>query len=383
MIAHDPVVDADSHVLEPADLWLNYIDPKYRELAPRVTVDKDGRDVFQVPGGVGTVRGSTQFEKGVGHLGAFGAAWGLCPLEQPYASCRAGYDPGARLAYMDGEGIDVAALYPSLGLVLGGLSDPEHAAACYRAYNRWLAEFCAASPDRLIGVAMLPLQSVELAIQELRYARSTLGLRAIFVRPNPYAGRQLGDGAYAPLWQEAQELDCAVAIHTGSAGDMPTIGMDRIGQHFMTRHIVAHAFENMLAMVNMVFGGICERFPRLRVGFFEGGGGWLPGWLDRLDRHHEKVFSDDILTSKPSAIFKRQCWIAFDPTERSLPHAVDYLGADNILFATDYPHPDGVPAAVGLIRDNERLAAESRRKILGENALAFYGSAPARRGGAR
>lgn len=366
------VFDADSHVLEPPHLWDEYIDPAYRDVAPKFGVNDEGKDILHVSGAPDRVSGPTLFEKSVGHLGAFGAAWGRGPLDIRYLDCKGGYDPHARVAYMDTEGIDATALFPSAGLLLGGLEDPKHAAACYRAYNRWLADFCGAYPDRLHGIAMIPLQSVELAIEEVRFARKTLGMGAAFIRPNPYAGRLLDDPAYQPFWAEVQELDMSIAVHTGSAGDMPTIGMDRYGDQFMTRHIVTHTMENMLAMLNIVFCAVCEDFPKIRFGFFEGGGGWVAGWLDRMDRHYLKVFSDDRLSVRPSEIFKRQCWIGFDPLEGSLPYIADYLGADRILFTTDYPHPDGIPEAVPHIRDNAKLSDEAKRLILVDNAKAFF-----------
>jgi uncharacterized protein len=366
------VFDADSHVLEPPHLWSEYTDPAYRDRVPKFAVSAEGKDIVHVPGAPDRVSGPTLFEKSVGHLGAFGAAWGKGPLDIRYLECQGGYDPHARIAHMDLEGIDAAALFPSVGLLLGGLEEPQHAAAIYRAYNRWLADFCRPYPDRLVGIAMIPLQSVELAIEEVRFARKTLGMTTGFIRPNPYGGRLVSDPVYKPFWQEVQELDFGIAVHTGSAGDMPTIGMDRYGNQFMTRHIVTHTMENMLAMLNIVFCGVCEDFPKIRFGFFEGGGGWVAGWLDRMDRHYLKVFSDDRLTAPPSEIFKRQCWIGFDPAENALPYIVDYIGADRVFFTTDYPHPDGIPDAVRFIRDNAKLSAEAKQLILTDNAKTFF-----------
>ena len=161
------VIDTDSHVLEPPNLWKEYIDPRYRDRAPYIFTDAEGHDCLHLEQDSGSrATGDTVFEKGVGHLGAFGAAWGNGPLEIPYLNCRAGYEPEARIKHMDNEGIDAAVLYPGIGLVLGGLPDPDFAAACYRAYNRWLANFASFCPERLLPAAMIPLQSVEHAIRE-------------------------------------------------------------------------------------------------------------------------------------------------------------------------------------------------------------------------
>lgn len=367
-MGEDRVIDADTHVLEPANAWVDHIDPQYREQAPRVFVDDDGKERIRIGE---KVWGGPE---GLGHLGAFGAAWGRGSLDIPYDACREGFDPHARVAFMDREGYDSTFLFPSLGLVMGGL-EPQFAAACYRAYNRWLALFCRPYPTRLHGIAMLPMQDVELAIAEARHAREVLGMSAVFVRPNPYAGRMLHHPDYEPLWATLEELDLAVAIHSGSASDLPTVGVDRFmdsfSPTFMTRHIVSHTLEEMLAAVSMIFCGVCDRHPGLRVGFFEGGGGWMAGWLDRMDRHYQKVFSDAKLSCSPSEIFRRQCWVTFDPGEGSLPHIASYLGIDRILFATDFPHPDGVPDGVARVRSLS-LSAADKRRILCDNALAFY-----------
>jgi uncharacterized protein len=366
------VIDTDSHVLEPPDLWKKYIDPRYRDSAPYIYTDANGRDCLQLGQSAGSrATGDTVFEQGVGHLGAFGAAWGHGPLEIPYLECRAGYEPEARIKHMDGEGVDAAVLFPGIGLVLGGLPDPDFAAACYRAYNRWLADFASSYPDRLLPAAMVPLQSVEHAIRELKYSREELGMSRIFVRPNPYNGRMHHDPSFRPFWQAVQDLDISVAIHSGSAGDMPTSGMEHFGDWFMTRHIVTHTMDVMKAMLSLVFCGVCSRFPGIRFAFFEGGGGWVAGWLDRMDRHFQKNFYDGDLTEKPSDIFKRQCWIAFDPAEGSLPHIAEYIGHDRILWSSDFPHPDGVPDGTRYILGNPRLTTSHKRAILGGNARAF------------
>ena len=176
------------------------------------------------------------------------------------------------------------------------------------------------------------------------------------------------------MGREVQELDVSVAIHSGSAGDMPTVGMDRFGDWFLTRHIVTHTMEVMMSAVSIVFCGVCERFPAIRFGFFEGGGGWIAGWLDRFDRHHEKVFADSKLSIPPSDIFKRQCWIAFDPGERALPNIAEYIGSDRVLYASDYPHPDGQwPHTIKVIEEQiGHLSSENKTRVLRSNAERLF-----------
>jgi uncharacterized protein len=248
------------------------------------------------------------------------------------------------------------------------------AAAMCRAYNRWLADYCRAYPDRLFGVAMLPMQSIELAIEEMRFARTQLGMRAGFLRPNPYNGRMLHHPDYTPFWKEVENLDFAIGLHEGASGGMPQVGVDR----FTTRgakHIVSHTMEMMLAAMSVIWEGVCDRHPRVRIAFLESGGGWIAPWLDRMDRHFDdKGFNDSGLSMRPSELFQRNCWISFEPVEGSLTVLADYIGPHKILWATDYPHPDGFfPGAPKMIADRPGLSEATRREILGGGARRFYG----------
>src|SRR5215813_14447624 len=145
---------------------------------------------------------------------------------------------------MDADGIDAAFLYPSLGLFTGAVEDPGLAAAMSRAYNRWLADYCRPYPDRLFGVAMLPMQSVEQAVDEMRYAREKLGMRGGFLRPNPYHGKKMiNDPMYEPFWAMAEALDFSV-------------GIDRFEEDRAARHMISHTMEMMLAALSVIWGGV-------------------------------------------------------------------------------------------------------------------------------
>ena len=364
------VIDADAHVLEPLDLWeKTYMDPAYRDRAPRLFVDKDGKERLLVEG---KVLGSP---KGLGVIGGIGARQGtVSDVTMKYVEGKkGGFDPHARIPDMDLDGIDAAFLYPSLGLFAGAIDDPKLAAAVCRAYNRWLADYCRPYPDRLFGVAMLPMQSIDLAIEEMRYARKELGMRGGFLRPNPYNGRMLHHPDYRPFWAEVQELDCSIGLHEGASGGMPQVGVDRFETRG-ARHIISHTMEMMLAAMSVIWSGVCDRFPRVRIAFLESGGGWIAPWLDRMDRHFDdQGFNDSGLSMRPSELFRRNCWISFEPVEGSLSVLADYIGPHKILWATDYPHPDGFfPGAPELIAKRPELSAETKRQILAGGAMGFY-----------
>ena len=215
------------------------------------------------------------------------------------------------------------------------------------------------------------MQDIGLAIEEMRYARKDLGMKTGFLRPNPYNNRMLGHRDYDPFWAEAQELDFGIGVHEGTGG-MPAAGVERF-EDLAPRHIVSHTVEMMLASLSIIWDGVCERFPKVRIGFMESGGGWIAPWLDRMDRHYDDhgVFSKSTLKMRPTDYFKRQCWISYEPVEGSLAYLVDYVGAERILWATDYPHPDGFfPGAPAQIA--EKLSDENKHKVLAESAKAFY-----------
>ena len=371
MAATLPCISADSHVTEPPDTYVDRIDPAFRDRAPKLITDTDGKQRLLIED---RVIGSS---KGLGVAGAIGARDGVvCDDTMEYSQGRAGgFDPHKRMPDMDMDGIDAAFLYPTLGLSSGAVTDPPLAAACCRAYNRWLSDYCKPYPERLFGVAMLPLQSIDLAIEEMKFARKELGFRAGFLRPNPYNNLLIHDPVYEPFWNAAEDLDFAIGFHEGASAGMPQVGVDR----FKTRgaqHIITHTMEMMLAALSMIWGGVCEKHPKLRVAFLESGGGWIAPWLDRMDRHFDdQGFNDSGLKTRPSELFQRNCWISFEPVESSVGVLADYIGPNKIMWATDYPHRDGFfPGAPDMVRERLKgTSAATHHGVLAGGAMGFYG----------
>ena len=366
-------VDADGHILEPLSLWDDYIDPAFRERRPSFVIDKNGKERLSVEG---KLLGNP---RGIGSLGAVGVRQGTIKAgSQKYADGRkGGFDPHARVVDMDLDGIDAAFLYPSLGLFTGAVEAPDLSAAMCRAYNRWLTDYCKPYPDRLFGVAMLPMQSVELAMAEMRYAREILGMPSGFLRPNPYHGKKmLSDPMYAPFWNLAEELDFPIGFHEGSSNAVSTVGVDRFENDRSARHMISHTMEMMLAALSVIWGGVVDRHPKLRIAFLESGGGWIAPWLDRMDRHFDdKGFNETAPKTRPSELFQRNCWISFEPVENTIAVLADYIGPHKVMWATDYPHQDGFfPDAPKMVRDRlGSLSAEAKHQVMAGGALGFYG----------
>jgi uncharacterized protein len=182
------------------------------------------------------------------------------------------------------------------------------------------------------------------------------------------------DPAYDALWSAAEDLDFSIGIHEGGNSGMPTVGIDRF-EGRGARHITSHTMEMMLACMSMIWGGVCERHPKIRIAFLESGGGWIAPWLDRMDRHFDdQGFNDSGLKTRPSDLFRRNCWISFEPVEGSLKVLAEYIGPHKILWATDYPHRDGFfPGAPQMIKDRTAGASpDVQQQVMAGGAMGFY-----------
>ncbi|MBI3744706.1 MAG: amidohydrolase [Chloroflexi bacterium] len=369
-------VDADGHVLEPADLWMTRIERKHRDQAVRVVWNAEKqREEVAGEGRVILHRGVV----GVGMAGQAFEAFREFGKGIRYASlAKGGFDPQARMQEMAKHQIEAGVLYPSVGLFLGALRDPALAAAHCRVYNDWLAEFCATHPEALYGVAALPLQDVEAAVIEARRAVK-LGLKGAFARPNPHNGRHLDSPAFDPLWSALQDIEMPLALHPAGTPDM--WGTCTLFREYSTsihpfQHSMNFSFDDQFAFSLLVGSGVLERFPRLKVAVLEAGGGWVPYWFDRMD-HFCDVWRWNVphLKHKPSEYFKRQCWVSFDPDERSLPAVASLIGEDRIVWASDYPHLDVTSPCIGAeVRETlSPLPKATRRAILWDNAARLYG----------
>src|SRR5207247_747457 len=209
-------VDADGHVIEPAYLWERELQPRFsaRGFHIRWDAETEQEQVW--------VEERLLLPVGIVGVGMAGRPFEDVGKGVRYAELMpGGTDPRQRLRDMDREGIDVAVLYPSVGLFLEAIGEAALAEACCRVYNDWLADYCRTDPRRLIGIAGLPLQDVGAAVREVRRAVGELGMRGVFVRPNPCRGRALHDRCFDPLWAAIAEAGVPVGLHPSGAGDLP------------------------------------------------------------------------------------------------------------------------------------------------------------------
>jgi predicted TIM-barrel fold metal-dependent hydrolase len=391
------LVDGDGHTVEPKDLWTSRMNARrWGDWIPRYDVDEDGVETFWVGGEV-RAGGRELTERLAAEFGMTLAEWRamLDSLDRP-----GGYDPDARVADLDVEGIAAAVVYPTLSLFYGpvdeieALRDPEFVLDCQRAYNDWVAEFCGARPRRLFGVAAVPLQDVDAAVREAERAVGKLGLKGVFIRPSPYVDElPFSHPVYDRFWAACQDLDVPVGLHPGVHVDTPgacrKLGLTHVDKNTTISNLmvdplhggcalgqaVGNTVDMIVAMGRLLMGGVCERFPRLRLLFLEAGGGWVPTQLERMDEQ-VKAFPLERrwLSLLPSEYFARQCWVSFEPGEWNLAACAGVLGAERILWASDYPHPDiPFPGAARELRESiSRLPAAQQRQIAGGSAIAAY-----------
>jgi predicted TIM-barrel fold metal-dependent hydrolase len=351
------VIDVDGHVFEPDSLWEEHLDPAFIDRRPRLVHDD---------------RGTTRYEL-EGHLvppGTGRGAWVPEGIREASLKREGGVDPIARLVDMDEEGIDVAVLYATAALGLYAFSDLELSIACCRAYNDWLATYCAAAPDRLKGTPALPLRSVPDALDEARRAITELGFVSITM-PCAVFERNPDDAEHDPIFALAEELDVPVGFHAGG----PRFCYSRFVDSYATLHALEFAFDVMFAAATIVCGGVLERFPRLRVLLLEAGAAWGPYLFERLDEHYEKRSDEMPHISKPPSEFLADGRIVVScEGEQHLPHALSGLGTHSVVYASDYPHWDAeFPDTVRHIADRDDLTAAEKSAVLGENAARIYG----------
>lgn len=367
------VIDADGHVMEEGVNWQERLEPALRQRAPHIFRDFRNRPRIMIEGRVWPIAEGP----GLGNPGIFSEDW---PMDNRY---RKGMkEPAARLEDMDLEGIDVAVLFGTLiGLSAGNIADPSLANAICRAYNDWLAEFCARNPARLKGVALVPLQDVQLAVKELERATERLGMPTAMLPTNIH-GKNLDHPDLYPFYDAAQALGVPLCCHAGVGHNgMPGVygtqnaGSERFDVYFFT-HAVSFPFEQMIAMISIVGGGIMDLYPRLRFAFMEAGAGWLPYWAERMDEHYEMLRPQvpKLKRSPSEHVASGRIFVACDPDEKMLPQVLELGGEDVVIYASDYCHWDSrFPDSVRLIADRGELSQKKKAKILGENALRFFG----------
>lgn len=366
-------VDVDGHIMEPPDLWEDRVEPEYRERALRIERDQNGLERLMID------RREIPLMQG-GTLGAFGAIGKdvrpyLIPGKISYkeAMIPGSFIPSERIKVMDAEGIDVTLVYPSLGICWEpACVDPKLAAACCRAYNNWLFEFCKPYPNRLVPVPHIPTLDVREGVKELERT-AKLGAKAIMVVGLPPSGLPLGLPHYDPLWAAAQDADIPVTIHTGTGTG--AVWAKYYPQKDITTwwSFVMSPLDILTHFTSFFNEGTFDRFPRLKLVTLETGIGWLVYWLDRMEEKFNVNGFTSRMKLRPREYYQRQCWISMDPDERLAQFSIEVIGAGKFLWAYDYPHSDSPLNPVKELKANlASLPQDAQRMVFGENAVDLY-----------
>jgi predicted TIM-barrel fold metal-dependent hydrolase len=380
------VIDADTHLTEPHDLWTSRAPRGFEERVPRV-VDVEGDPTWTVDGKVVLARASASSVVGRTGARSRGSAFISWVFDDAHP---AAYDVDARLAVMDELGVFAHIVYPNVagfgGQRFTDLGDDELRLLCVTLYNDAMLEMQDASGGRLFPMGLLPWWDVGQCVAEATRI-AALGLRGVNMTSDPQVQAtiaDLGDRAWDPLWAACADLALPLHFHIGASqtslswfGDSPwpSNGDDQklaIGSAMMY-------LTNARVLANLIYSGLLERHPRLQVVSVESGIGWIPFVLEALDHQAEETAPGtlDYLSLRPSEYFRRQMYACFWFERDDVAHTIERLGEDRILFETDFPHPTCLyPDSLGYAAAGlESVGADVQRKLLQDNAAALYGIA--------
>lgn len=355
-----PVISADSHFTEPPDLWQRYVEPRYRDRAPKVE-HREHTDVVMCDGGV-------MFPVGVMH----GVRWkgGETPTDGRYADIPAsGYNVDARIADIELDGIHAEVLYPTVAMRFFTIEDAELAMVCSRSYNTFAAEFCAARPDRFKAVAVVPLDDLSAALDELHRAKD-LGLVGAMISAMPEGSEPYHDSYYDPFWRAAEALGLPISLHVAT---QRRVNPNRDAtQMFLTYQTVQHM------VIGMIYGGTFDRFPDLQLVSVENDAGWAAHLIERMDYVDGKARArnlnkDHHNVELPSHYWRNNVHYTF-MRDRTAIQCRDIIGVDRLLWSSDFPHGDSTWPDSQKVIDEELgdIPAADQKAILHDNAARLY-----------
>lgn len=296
-------------------------------------------------------------------------------------------DPGGASGwgeFADELKLERAVLYPTRGLAFGRIMDLDWADGIAQAYNNWIYETYVSKDDRLNAVGLIPMQDPELAVLELRRIVNELGLCGAML-PSTGLKTHLGDKEYWPVYEEANRLGCALALHGGAHSGL---GLDNLNV-FAGVHALGHPAGITIGFVSLLFNGIFEKFPNIKFGFLEGGVGWLLMARERCDSSYRAFTAMDprhsLFTLKPGEqvadyivrqIDEGRIFVGIEGDEPDLPYAVKVFGNKPFMFSSDFPHEVNIELCkeeVTEICTNTSLSDDDKEAIMYSNAKRFYG----------
>jgi uncharacterized protein len=376
------VISADCHIdliWLPPDLFTDNSPAKLKDRMPYVIEGRSGKRWvaknganFGLMNGMGSA--GREYVPGQIHRSDRMASTGL--YEDGKKGIRRLSDPELRLKDQERDGVQAEVLYGILGASMR-INDDEAATEMLRIYNEWLGGFCNRHPERYAGLACIPSHDIDAAVQEVERVAKAGSLRGIDIANQPKM-MPLWDPWWNPLWDIVAEVKLPVHMHT-IGGRIPDFSKlpPKVGRAAFATVITTFQMFMAEPLLSMIFSGVLEHHPEIRLVIGESGIGWIPYILDHMDVEWEDQFKDLDLKMKPSDYWHRQCYATYQ-TDRIGIRLIDEIGEDNVMWGSDFPHPDGIwPDSQEYIqREMGHLPERVRRKIICENAAKLYGFGP-------
>ena len=359
-----PVISADSHITEPPNTYLDYIDPAWRDRAPTIVDGGENvGDLFVIEGmsrpvPMGLVAAAGKPAEEIRVMGV--------KFEDLH---RSGWDPSARLADQDRDGVSAEIIYPTVGMQICNHKDFDFKKACFDAYNRWVTEYCSAHPDRLLGCGQTAMRSPEEGIEDLHRIKE-MGLRGVMM-PGLPAVEDYDSTVYDDFWRVAVELELPLSFHILTTRSERTRGPAMNG--FLS---IVRGCQDIMGM--LVLGGVFERHPGLRIVCVEADAGWAPHFMYRMDhaykRHRYWLPPGQQLSKLPSEYFAENIYVTFQDDWTAFRHADD-MNWRRLMWANDFPHSDSTwPWSRKVLNEQASDVTEEQRKaILCDNVVELYG----------
>ncbi len=373
------VISADCHidlVWLPPDLFTANAPGRLRDRMPYVTDGDKGPQwvtrqgsYFGLVNGMGS--GGREYIPGQIHRSDRMASTGL--YDDGRRGIRRLTDPDLRIIDQDRDGVQAEVLYGILGASMR-LNDPEAAAEMIRIYNEWLADFCDTHPERFAGIACIPGHNMDVALAEIEHVAKRGGVRGLEA-PLQADMKPLWDPYWDPLWAAVSESGLPLHFHTVGGGRPDTSAYPPpVQRTAWAVYITGFQIQMAHVLMSIIYAGVLERCPQIQVVIGESGIGWIPYLIDHMDLEWEDQFKDLTLTMKPSEYWYRQCKATYQ-SDRIGIKLLDDLGVENVMWGSDFPHPDGVwPDSQEFInKELGHLPADVRYKIVCENAAKLYG----------
>ena len=368
LVERCPLVSSDSHILEPADLWSRRTAARFRDRAPRV-VRVAGNDEWHADGvRFQSIRG-TGYQAGL----RFTRPEELS-FDGQFEAIRPGaLDPDAHVQDMDLDGVAGAVLYPTAGMQIYKVEDSDLLSACVRAYNDHVAEFCGRHPGRLKGIAILNVDSIEEGVGELERSRA-LGLAGAVIPVGPKV--RYDHPSYEPLWAAAEQSETPLTLHIGTERGAPNTGIAASAMDPVAMSAWAH--ELRISLAALIFGGVFERHPNLKIVVAEFEISWAFYLLHRMDDTYQhrvaglkgRRFQTSAL---PSDFFRRNVHISFQEDAVGVQMR-GHIGPDRLMWGADYPHAEATFPRSREIVDEifEGVPLEEKVRMTRDNAARLY-----------